>query len=222
MLPLSSQKPRMKLSTLGTTYTSSRWMRESIWCCVAGLADEEDLNAGVDGSLWLTTANLYRDAKTSVKWSIHMSEPFKVQQGVLQGRVLSTQHYKLYNNDLCHIIVNLQTGTTIGHINCSAPTCCEDLAALARRALFLQMIMDIVEFYKNRERYGIQTTKSSSLPLHLSTESKKNSSDIYVTLDGEEIPRVSETVHLGIDRNTRSLLISRRSFSLVEGRYTHW
>ena len=81
------------------------------------------------------------------------------------------------------MIVNLQTGTTTGHINCSAPTCCDDLAALARRTLFLQMIMDIVEFYKNRERYGIQTTKSSNLPLHLSTESKKNSTDTCVTLD---------------------------------------
>ena len=104
------------------------------------------------------------------------------------------------------MIVNLQAGTTIGHINCSAPTCCDDLAALARRALFLQMIMNIVEFYKNRERYYIQTTKSSNFPLHLSTESKKNSTDTCVTLDGEQIPSVFETVHLGIDRNTRSLV----------------
>ena len=42
-------------------------------------------NARVDGSLWLTTANLYRDAETSVKWSSHVSEPFNVQQGVRQG-----------------------------------------------------------------------------------------------------------------------------------------
>ena len=126
-------------------------------------------HAGVDGYLWLTSANLYRDTEASVKWSSQVSEPFKVQQGVRQGGVLSARHYKLYNNDLLHIIFNLQTGTTIGHINCSAPTCCDDLAVLARRALFLQMIMDILEFYKNRERYGIQTTKTSNLPLHLST-----------------------------------------------------
>ena len=31
--------------------------------------------------------------------------------------------------------------------------------------------------YKNRERYGIQTYKSSKLPLHLSMESKKNATD---------------------------------------------
>ena len=76
------------------------------------------------------------------------------------------------------------------------------------------MIMDIVEFYKNRERYGIQTTKSSSLPLHLSTESKKNSTDTCVTLDGEQIPSVLETVHLGIDRNTRSLVDIKKKLQL--------
>ena len=111
------------------------------------------------------------------------------------------------------MIVSLQTGTTIGHINCSAPTCCDDLAALARRALFLQMIMNIVEFYKNRERYGIQTTRSSNLH-HLSTESRKNSTDNCVTLDGEQIPSVFETVHLDIDRNTRSLADIKKKLQL--------
>ena len=94
----------------------------------------------------------------------------------------------------------------IGHITCSAPTCCDDLAAL-----FLQMIMDIVEFYKNRERYGIQTTKSSNLPLSMES---KNSTDTCVTLDGEQIPSVFETVHLGIDRNTRSLVDIKKKLHL--------
>ena len=86
-------------------------------------------SAGVDGSLWLTTANLHRHAETSFKWSSHVSEPFKVQQDVRQVEVLSAQHYKSHNNDLLHMTVNLQTGITIGHINCSAPTCFDDLAA---------------------------------------------------------------------------------------------
>ena len=161
-------------------------------------------NAGVDGSLWLATAHLYKDAETSVKWASHISEPYKVRQGVRQGGVLSAQHYKLYNNDLLHMMESLGTGAMIGHINCSAPTCCDDLAALAKTRLALQIMLDIVEYYKNRQRYGIQTTKSSNLPLHLCIESKKSSNDSIVTLDGEEIPNVTETIHLGIDRNLGS------------------
>ena len=60
----------------------------------------------------------------------------------------------------------------------------------------------------------IQTTKSSNLPLHLSTESKKNSTDTCVTLDGEQIPRVLETVHLGIDRNTISFVDIKKKLQL--------
>ena len=58
----------------------------------------------------------------------------------------------------------------------------------------------------------IQTTKSSNLPPHL--ESKKNFTDICVTLDGEQIPSVLETVHLGIDRNTRSLVDIKKKLQL--------
>ena len=118
--------------------------------------------------------------------------------------MLSAQHYKLYNNDLLHIIESLGTGAMIGHINGSAPTCCDDLAALAKTRLALQIMLDIVEYYKNRQKYCIQTTKSSNLPLHLCIESKKSSNDSIVTLDGEEIPNVAETIHLGIDRNLGS------------------
>ena len=99
-------------------------------------------NAGVDGSLWLATAHLYKDAETSVKWASHTSEPYKVQQGVRQGGVLSAQHNKLYNNDLLHMIESFGTGAMIGHINCSAPTC-DDLAALAKSRLVLQIMLDI-------------------------------------------------------------------------------
>ena len=75
------------------------------------------------------------------------------------------------------------------------------------------MIMDIVEFYKKRERYGIQTTKSSNLLLHLSMESKKNPTDTDI-LDCEEMLSISETVHLGINRNTRSLVDIKKKLQL--------
>ena len=51
----------------------------------------------------------------------------------------------------------------------------------------------------------------------LSMESKKNSTDTCVTLDGEQIPSVFETVHLGIDRNTRSLVDIKKKLQLGRG-----
>ena len=58
--------------------------------------------AGVDSSLWTTLCSLYSDATSSVKWMGRLSSPFVIKQGVRQGGVLFTLHYKLFNNDLLH------------------------------------------------------------------------------------------------------------------------
>ena len=55
---------------------------------------------GVDGSLWLILSGMYTNAVTSIKWGPHVSAPFSIKQGVRQGGILSTVHYKLINNDL--------------------------------------------------------------------------------------------------------------------------
>ena len=46
------------------------------------------------------------------------------------------------------MIGSMCAGTRIRHINCSAPTCCDDLAVLAILAIVLRMILNIVEYYK--------------------------------------------------------------------------
>ena len=73
---------------------------------------------------------------------------------------IKEEHYKLFDNDLLHMIVSMCAGTRIGQINCSAPSCWDDLAglaSLASLAIILQMILCIVEYYKNSHRYCIQT-----------------------------------------------------------------
>ena len=55
---------------------------------------------GVDGSLWLILSSMYANAVTFVKWCPNVSAPFPIKRGVRQGSILSTVHYKLFNNDL--------------------------------------------------------------------------------------------------------------------------
>ena len=54
--------------------------------------------ASIDGSMWLTLSSLYNGASSSVKWLSLVSDPFIVRQGVRQDGILSTLHYKLFNN----------------------------------------------------------------------------------------------------------------------------
>ena len=69
----------------------------------------------ITGNDRLLVRDFYSDMTTSVKWEIHLSAQFVIRQGVRQGGVLSTFHYKRLNN--LHLIV-LEDRYT-GIVNCS-------------------------------------------------------------------------------------------------------
>ena len=97
---------------------------------------------GVDGTIWLTLMNIYKQATSSVRWGKHLSAPFQVRQGVRQGGILSTVHYKLFNNDLLHMLQDSGLCATIGCFYCGAPTCADDVAARGGR-MHAQFILSI-------------------------------------------------------------------------------
>ena len=55
---------------------------------------------GIHGDDWLLLKNLYSDCSSRIKWAGDLSHPINIKQGVRQGGVLSTGHYKRYNNPL--------------------------------------------------------------------------------------------------------------------------
>ena len=66
---------------------------------------------GVHGDDWLLLKDLYSDCSSRVKWAGQLSDPFFIDQGVRQGGVISTGHYKRYNNPLLlHLEESLYRG----------------------------------------------------------------------------------------------------------------
>ena len=57
-------------------------------------------NIGVEGNMWTIINSLHQDARSVVKWQGEISKHFRVEQGVRQGRILSTDIYKVYNDGL--------------------------------------------------------------------------------------------------------------------------
>ena len=55
---------------------------------------------GIHGSDWLLLKDLYSDCSSRIKWTGEFSDPINIRQGVRRGGVLSTDHYKRYNNPL--------------------------------------------------------------------------------------------------------------------------
>ena len=55
---------------------------------------------GIHGDDRLLIQDMYTDCTSRVKWAELFSDTIDIQQGVRQGGVLSTSHYKRYNNPL--------------------------------------------------------------------------------------------------------------------------
>ena len=147
---------------------------------------------GVDGCIWLTLLNMYTQATSSVRWGQGVSAPFPVKQGVRQGGILSTIHYKLFNNDLLHVIEESGIRATIGCLYCGAPTCADDVAALGGK-MHAQCIVTIVRWYCGGHRYCIHPQKSEEVPMN------KDDKDPESVMYGEEpISKVQSAVHLGV------------------------
>ena len=156
-------------------------------------------NIGIGGSLWTCIMNLYEGAQTKVKWSGHVSPPFEIRQGVRQGGILSTLHYKLFNNDLLVLLQKLRIGVSIGHIDCCAPTCADDVALLAATIILLQILASVVFYYICREHYTINALKSAEVVLIGASTTDEGT----VMLGDDGIDQSPSEVHLGVDRNAK-------------------
>ena len=86
---------------------------------------------GIENCEWLLIKNMYEDATSIVKWEGIQYKPIEIKQGVRQGGVMSTEHYKRYNNPLLIELEEKFTGVKIGNIKIPHTTCADDLALLS-------------------------------------------------------------------------------------------
>ena len=117
---------------------------------------------GVEGATWTLIHSLHQDAESIIKWNGAYSEAFKVQQGVRQGGILSTDLYKLYGNNLLDRLKLPGIGVHIGEIPCVAPVCADDmvLASDRRDALQSLSIVNVAVDHSCLENYLLQPLKS--------------------------------------------------------------
>ncbi|VDI84027.1 Hypothetical predicted protein [Mytilus galloprovincialis] len=113
--------------------------------------------AGISGSLWLLLHDLSVGAQTSVRWENLVSEPFDIKQGVRQGRILSTELYKLYINDVLNQLEDSALGSYIGHIHCPIPTCANDVTLVVNDHTNMQTLLSTV--IRRSIHYSLQNVK---------------------------------------------------------------
>ena len=154
---------------------------------------------GIHGKEWLLLKDLYSDCSFRIKWAGELSHPINIRQGVRQGGVLSTGHYKRYNNLLLLHLESNYSGTRIGSIRIPHITVADDLALMAESETETQVMLWDVENNANCDRYYIHPMKSHILR-YCCGRKKKPDFDIF--LSGDRVDITDSAVHLGIVRNT--------------------
>ena len=105
--------------------------------------------------------DMYTDCSSRIKWAGGLSDPINIKQGVRQGGVLSTGHYKRYNNPLLLQLEQRYTGIKVGSINIPHVAVADDLAVLSSFRSEKQVIVWDVEGNAGRERFFV----NPSLPI---------------------------------------------------------
>ena len=147
--------------------------------------------------------NLYTNASSCIKWKNQISKSMiSIEQGVRQGGALSADLYKVYVNPLLDILSNSGLGGKIGKINCCAPTCADDVALIANNPFDIQTMVDIAVDFSKGEGCLLQPQKSVVIPINTYKKSKMlEINDGYWKLDGKDMPIVTQSAHIGIQKS---------------------
>jgi hypothetical protein len=115
---------------------------------------------GLRGDLWRLVASYYASMTSKVKWKGNISDSFTEAQGIRQGGIQSTRHFKARGNPLLNVYSEHNLGATIGTVPVGAPTCADDVTLLANTASDLQVMLDMAAQDSQRERYKFSQSKT--------------------------------------------------------------
>ena len=116
--------------------------------------------SGEIGQLAIYNHCSYNNTQTRIKMSRKISQPLTESLGVGQGKIRSSDHYKIYINPALETLERAQLGINIGPINTGLSCVADDLYLLTNDQIKLQGLLDIAQHYGQQYRieYGASKT----------------------------------------------------------------
>jgi hypothetical protein len=181
---------------------------------------------GVDGKLWRLYSDMYSGLTSRVKTTGLLSRTIVERQGVRQGGIPSTELFKGRCDQLLNTLEQSTLGFSIGAIDCSVPTCADDMALLSSTAISLQAMINVAVADANRERYQFNVKKSKVMVMNSNIKpSVWQDLPLWTLSEGNSIAVSNKETHLGIVRTpdcksgttvVENIKLARRSlFSLT-------
>ena len=129
------------------------WCPESLWCSRHCILLHKLFFDGITWDDWLQLNYIYTDMSSVIKWEVNLSTHITIRQGVRQGEVISTDHYKRYDNPLLIEVKNRFTRAIIGYIQVPYVTDADDVALLTYLHLEMQFMLGCSHTYARWNRY---------------------------------------------------------------------
>jgi hypothetical protein len=171
---------------------------------------------GIPVEFWRILRDWYSNFRSSVCWNGTSSLPFSIQQGTLQGSILSPDLYKMYNNDTLKELQKHHLGATIGTECCVAPTCADDVALLATNARDMQLLLGVVENHASMDKLTINASKTALLSYKSGSREGISTQDLVLNDKNLEVQDCA--VHLGLKQGTiKNINIKRVDEAILMG-----
>ena len=154
--------------------------------------------AGETGGLSQYNESYYQNTETRIKMKGKISKPLVESLGVGQGKIRSSDHYKIYINPGLDTLDSANLGVNIGPINTGVSCVADDLYLLTDNQVKLQGLLDIAQHYGQlyRIKYGASKTV-------ISVVGSKRDMDYYEdiqpwTMDSLPVSVKENNDHLGL------------------------
>ena len=116
--------------------------------------------SGEEGELTQYNSCSYANTQTRIKLNGQISKPLVETLGVGQGKIRSSDHYKIYINPILETLESADLGVNIGPVNTGVSCVADDVYLITDDQTKLQGLIDIAQHYGNmyRVEYGASKT----------------------------------------------------------------
>ena len=154
--------------------------------------------SGETGQLSPYNACSYTNTQTRIKMNGKLSAPLTETLGVGQGKIRSSDHYKIYINPLLETLECANLGVNVGPVNTGVSCAADDVYLLTDNQTKLQGLIDIAQHYGEmyRIKYGANKTV-------VSVVGSKPDMDYFSTIqpwimDNKKVKVEEDNDHLGL------------------------
>ena len=117
-------------------------------------------------SMWRSHTLLLEECSLQVKLQGSLSKKITTNQGVGQGKILSTKNYKDFIDPCLKIYRTSRAGCFIGLTYVGAPTCADDVLLITSSPEDLQLLLCIADKFSRQERFTIHPQKTKVIVLN--------------------------------------------------------